>query len=165
MILQRFDAGIREFNSLLSPSKIDGPSRGTSEERALGGHPEVFNGLVSFAEAPSCHQAGTRKPISQQTASKGQPNRIAQQFRQAFSPGAERMSEKRGGLAIIQHRIIRSLHAGAEIISGYAFHFRHRRKQTRAPGETLALMEVVGLRNIRLQRLRYASRASFFVVE
>ena len=34
-----------------------------------------------------------------------------------------------------------------------------------APGETLALMEVVGLRNIRLQRLRYTSRASFFVVE
>ena len=34
-----------------------------------------------------------------------------------------------------------------------------------APGETLALMEVIGLRNVRLQRLRYASRTSYFVVE
>ena len=34
-----------------------------------------------------------------------------------------------------------------------------------APGETRALMEVMGLRNIRLQRLRYASRTSYFIVE
>lgn len=34
-----------------------------------------------------------------------------------------------------------------------------------APGETLALMEVLGLRNVRLKRLRYASRTAYFVVE
>ena len=34
-----------------------------------------------------------------------------------------------------------------------------------SPGETLALMEVMGLKNIRLQRFRYASRVSYFVVE
>lgn len=34
-----------------------------------------------------------------------------------------------------------------------------------SPGETKALMEVFGLQNIRLQRFRYASRVSFFVVE
>lgn len=34
-----------------------------------------------------------------------------------------------------------------------------------SPGETKALMEVFGLHNIRLQRFRYASRVSFFVVE
>lgn len=34
-----------------------------------------------------------------------------------------------------------------------------------SPGETAALMEVYGLRNIRLKRYRYASRVSYFVVE
>lgn len=34
-----------------------------------------------------------------------------------------------------------------------------------SPGETRALMEVFGLRQIRLQRFRFASRVSFFVVE
>ena len=34
-----------------------------------------------------------------------------------------------------------------------------------SPGETVALMEVFGLQNIRLQRYRYASRVSYFVVE
>ncbi len=34
-----------------------------------------------------------------------------------------------------------------------------------APGETLALMETVGLNNVRLKRLPYASRTSYFVVE
>ena len=34
-----------------------------------------------------------------------------------------------------------------------------------SPGETRALMEVFGLQNIRLQRFRFASRVSFFVVE
>lgn len=34
-----------------------------------------------------------------------------------------------------------------------------------SPGETRALMEVFGLPNIRLQRFRFASRVSFFVVE
>jgi hypothetical protein len=34
-----------------------------------------------------------------------------------------------------------------------------------SPGETLALMEAIGLPNIRLRRYRYASRVSFFVVE
>jgi hypothetical protein len=34
-----------------------------------------------------------------------------------------------------------------------------------SPGETVALMEVFGLQNIRLQRFRYASRVSYFVVE
>lgn len=34
-----------------------------------------------------------------------------------------------------------------------------------SPGETLALMEAFGLRNIRLKRYRYASRVSYFVVE
>lgn len=33
------------------------------------------------------------------------------------------------------------------------------------PGETLAVMEVLGLNSIRLKRLSYASRASYFVVE
>lgn len=34
-----------------------------------------------------------------------------------------------------------------------------------SPGETLALMEVIGLSNIRLRRFRYASRVSYYVVE
>lgn len=34
-----------------------------------------------------------------------------------------------------------------------------------SPGETLALMEVMGLNNIRLKRYRYASRVSYYVVE
>jgi hypothetical protein len=34
-----------------------------------------------------------------------------------------------------------------------------------SPGETLALMEVFGLSNIKLRRYRYASRVSYFVVE
>lgn len=34
-----------------------------------------------------------------------------------------------------------------------------------SPGETLALMEVIGLNNIRLKRYKYASRVSYFVVE
>jgi hypothetical protein len=34
-----------------------------------------------------------------------------------------------------------------------------------SPGETLALMEVVGLRNIKLRRFRYASRVSYYIVE
>lgn len=34
-----------------------------------------------------------------------------------------------------------------------------------SPGETLALMEVFGLNNVRLKRYRYASRVSYFVVE
>lgn len=34
-----------------------------------------------------------------------------------------------------------------------------------SPGETIALMETFGLRNVRLQRFPYASRVSYFVVE
>ena len=34
-----------------------------------------------------------------------------------------------------------------------------------SPGETQALMEVFGLNNIKLQRYRYASRVSYFIVE
>jgi hypothetical protein len=34
-----------------------------------------------------------------------------------------------------------------------------------SPGETLALMEVFGLNNIKLRRYPYASRTSYFVVE
>jgi len=34
-----------------------------------------------------------------------------------------------------------------------------------SPGETTALMEVFGLHTVRLQRFRYASRVSFFVLE
>jgi hypothetical protein len=34
-----------------------------------------------------------------------------------------------------------------------------------SPGETLALQEVWGLKNVRLQRLPFASRVSYFVVE
>ena len=34
-----------------------------------------------------------------------------------------------------------------------------------SPGETLALMQVIGLSNIRLKRYRYASRVSYYVVE
>jgi hypothetical protein len=34
-----------------------------------------------------------------------------------------------------------------------------------SPGETLALMDAFGLRNVRLKRYRYASRVSYFVVE
>jgi len=34
-----------------------------------------------------------------------------------------------------------------------------------SPGETLALMDTLGLRNVRLKRYRYASRVSYFVVE
>jgi hypothetical protein len=34
-----------------------------------------------------------------------------------------------------------------------------------SPGETLALIEVFGLNNIRLKRFPYASRTSYFVVE
>jgi hypothetical protein len=34
-----------------------------------------------------------------------------------------------------------------------------------SPGETLALMEVFGLSNIKLKRFRYASRVSYFVLE
>ena len=34
-----------------------------------------------------------------------------------------------------------------------------------SPGETTALMETFGLRNISLKRYRYASRVSYFIVE
>jgi hypothetical protein len=34
-----------------------------------------------------------------------------------------------------------------------------------SPGETVALMEVFGLNNIKLKRYPYASRTSYFVVE
>ena len=34
-----------------------------------------------------------------------------------------------------------------------------------SPGETVALKEVFGLNNIRLQRSRHCSRTSYFVVE
>jgi hypothetical protein len=34
-----------------------------------------------------------------------------------------------------------------------------------APGETLAVMEAIGLRNVRLQKYPHASRVSYFVVE
>lgn len=34
-----------------------------------------------------------------------------------------------------------------------------------SPGETLALMEVLGLPNIKLRRYRYASRVSYFILE
>lgn len=34
-----------------------------------------------------------------------------------------------------------------------------------APGETLALMDAVGLQNVRLKKYRYASRVSYYVVE
>jgi hypothetical protein len=34
-----------------------------------------------------------------------------------------------------------------------------------SPGETLALMDAFGLRNVRLKRYRYASRVSYFVIE
>lgn len=34
-----------------------------------------------------------------------------------------------------------------------------------SPGETVALMETVGLQNIRLKRYRYASRVSYYIVE
>lgn len=34
-----------------------------------------------------------------------------------------------------------------------------------SPGETLALMETFGIRNVRLKRFPYASRVSYFVVE
>ena len=34
-----------------------------------------------------------------------------------------------------------------------------------SPGETLALMDVFGLKNIRLRRYRYVSRTSYFIVE
>jgi len=34
-----------------------------------------------------------------------------------------------------------------------------------SPGETLALMDTLGLRNVRLKRYRYASRVSYFVIE
>lgn len=34
-----------------------------------------------------------------------------------------------------------------------------------SPGETLAVMEVFGLNNIKLKRYRYASRVSYFIVE
>jgi hypothetical protein len=34
-----------------------------------------------------------------------------------------------------------------------------------SPGETLALMEVLGLRNVRLKRRAQTSRTAFFVVE
>ncbi|MTV49680.1 crotonobetainyl-CoA--carnitine CoA-transferase [Heliobacillus mobilis] len=34
-----------------------------------------------------------------------------------------------------------------------------------SPGETLALMEVMGLNNIRLKRYRYTSRTSYYIVE
>ncbi len=34
-----------------------------------------------------------------------------------------------------------------------------------SPGETIALMEAIGLTNIRLRRYRYASRVSYFIVE
>ena len=34
-----------------------------------------------------------------------------------------------------------------------------------APGETLAVMEALGLNNIRLKRYPHASRVSYFVVE
>ena len=34
-----------------------------------------------------------------------------------------------------------------------------------SPGETLALMEVFGLKNIKLRRLTITSRASYFIVK
>ena len=34
-----------------------------------------------------------------------------------------------------------------------------------SPGETVALMEVFGLNNVRLERFPYTSRTSYFVVE
>ena len=34
-----------------------------------------------------------------------------------------------------------------------------------SPGETIALLETFGLKNIRLKRFRYASRVSYFIVE
>ena len=34
-----------------------------------------------------------------------------------------------------------------------------------SPGETLALMEVIGLNNISLKRFKYASRVSYYIVE
>lgn len=34
-----------------------------------------------------------------------------------------------------------------------------------SPGETLALMDVMGINNIKLRRYRYASRVSYYVVE
>ena len=34
-----------------------------------------------------------------------------------------------------------------------------------SPGETLALIEVFGLENIKLKRYPYASRVSYFIVE
>lgn len=34
-----------------------------------------------------------------------------------------------------------------------------------SPGETLALMEMLGLRNIRLKKYRYASRVSYLIIE
>ena len=34
-----------------------------------------------------------------------------------------------------------------------------------SPGETTALMQAFGLRNIKLRRYRYASRVSYFVVD
>ncbi len=33
------------------------------------------------------------------------------------------------------------------------------------PGETLALMDAIGLNQVRLRRFRFASRVSYFVVE
>ena len=34
-----------------------------------------------------------------------------------------------------------------------------------SPGETIALIESIGLNNIKLKKYRYASRISYFVVE
>ena len=34
-----------------------------------------------------------------------------------------------------------------------------------SPGETLALMEVIGLNNISLKRFKYTSRVSYYIVE
>jgi len=34
-----------------------------------------------------------------------------------------------------------------------------------SPGETLALMEVFGLNNVKLKRFPYTSRTSYFIVE
>jgi len=34
-----------------------------------------------------------------------------------------------------------------------------------SPGETIALMETIGLNNVRLKRYRYTSRVSYFVIE
>ncbi len=57
-------------------------------------------------------------------------------------------------LELIQDRLVKGSVVGFDEIN-----------EPVTPGETLAVMEVLGLNNIRLKRLSYASRASYFVVE